>query len=148
MADRHLIDVHVLLIRAGQLLLTQRGYDDEFTGRWHLPSGKLDAAEPITAAAAREAREEVGVLIDPAELRVAHIAHVAVPGHEARLGVFLIAARWDGKPANLEPDKCLAVQWFPLNRLADLDIIEYAAVGIHAALAGEATFSEHGWFAN
>ncbi|WP_084508128.1 NUDIX domain-containing protein [Nocardia pseudovaccinii] len=59
MADRHLIDVHVLLTDGDRLLLTQRRGNDAFAGRWHLPSGKLDADEPITAAAAREACEEV-----------------------------------------------------------------------------------------
>ncbi|WP_433521108.1 NUDIX domain-containing protein [Nocardia pseudovaccinii] len=49
MADRHLIDVHVLLTDGDRLLLTQRRGNDAFAGRWHLPSGKLDADEPITA---------------------------------------------------------------------------------------------------
>ncbi|MGN2642360.1 NUDIX domain-containing protein [Nocardia takedensis] len=65
MADRHLIDVHVLLVEGDRLLLTQRAGNDVFSGRWHVPSDKLDASESITAAAAREAFEEVGVVIDP-----------------------------------------------------------------------------------
>jgi ADP-ribose pyrophosphatase YjhB (NUDIX family) len=147
MADRHLIDVHVLLTDAeDRLLLTRRAGHDEFADRWHLPSGKLDRDEPITHAAAREAREEVGVIIDPAELRVVHVTHVAGSGPEPRLGIFLHAARWAGEPANLEPEKCSAVQWFSLDQVADLDVIEYPAVGIRAFLTGAfASFSEHGW---
>lgn len=145
MADRHLIDVHILLVDGGNLLLTQRGGNDAFAGRWHLPSGKLDALEPITAAGAREAFEEVGVVIDPADLRVVHVTHVAGSGPEPRLGVFLQASKWSGEPENREPDKCAAVRWFPIDRLPD-DVIEYPAVGIRAFLEGEtASFSEHGW---
>jgi len=42
MADRHLIDVHLLLVREGQVLLTRRRDTNPlFDGLWHLPSGKL-----------------------------------------------------------------------------------------------------------
>ncbi|MBB5915103.1 8-oxo-dGTP pyrophosphatase MutT (NUDIX family) [Nocardia transvalensis] len=146
MADRHLIDVHVLLTdKDDRLLLTRRRGSDEFDGRWHLPSGKLDALEPISVAAAREAYEEVGVSIDPADLRVVHVTHVAGSGPEPRLGVFLHASSWRGEPSNREPEKCSAVRWFSLGELPE-DVIEYPAVGIRAFLEGEATsFSEHGW---
>lgn len=61
MADRHLIDVHVLLVDEGDILLTQRrDTNPAFDGLWHLPSGKLDAGESAIAAAAREAEEEIG----------------------------------------------------------------------------------------
>ena len=147
MADRHLIDVHVLLVDGDRLLLTQRGGDDAFSGRWHLPSGKLDAGEPVTAAAAREAREEIGVEIDPAQLRVIHMAHVSGSGPEPRLGVFLHATHWTGEPFNREPDKCRAVRWFGFDALPE-DIIEYPAIGIRAFLSGEAgVFTEQGWSA-
>ncbi|MFE9322088.1 NUDIX domain-containing protein [Nocardia sp. NPDC052278] len=110
-----------------------------------MPSGKLDAGEPITAAAAREAFEEVGVTIDPADLRVVHVVHVAGSGPEPRLGVFLYASRWRGEPVNREPQKCAAVQWFSIGQLPD-DIIEYPAVGIRAYIDGKsASFSEQGW---
>jgi 8-oxo-dGTP pyrophosphatase MutT (NUDIX family) len=145
MADRHLIDVHVLLTDSDRLLLTQRSGTDEFARRWHLPSGKLDKSEAITAAAAREAFEEVGVVIDPTDLRVVHITHIAGSGPEPRLGVFLHATRWRGEPVNREPEKCLAVDWFEFDELP-ADIIEYPEIGIRAFLAGEAaSFSEYGW---
>jgi len=146
MADRHLIDVHVLLTTGNRLLLTRRAGDDEFGGRWHAPSGKLDSGESITEAAAREALEEVGVVIDPIDLRVVHVTHVAGSGPEPRLGVFLHATRWTGEPSNQEPDKCSAVTWFPIDEVPGLDVIEYPAVGITAFLdGGSASFSEHGW---
>ncbi|WP_024799496.1 NUDIX domain-containing protein [Nocardia sp. BMG51109] len=104
------------------------------------------AGEPVTAAAAREAFEEVGVVIDPTDLRVVHVTHVAGSGPEPRLGIFLHTSRWTGEPANREPEKCWGVRWFDINRLADVDLIEYPAVGISAFLAGgAASFSEHGW---
>ncbi|CCH29547.1 NUDIX domain-containing protein [Actinosynnema sp. NPDC047251] len=144
MADRHLIDVHLLLVRDGQVLLTRRrDADPRFDGRWHLPSGKLDAGESVLRAAAREADEEVGVGIDIADLRLVHTSHVTGPGLEPRLGLFFEALRWTGEPVNREPDKCSAVGWFPLDALPDR-LIEYPAAGIHAYRTGS-PFGTLGW---
>lgn len=144
MVDRHLVDVHVLLVRDDELLLTQRrDTDPDFNGGWHLPSGKLEAGESVLAATIREAEEEVGVRIDPADLRHVHTIHVNGSGRESRLGLFFETRRWVGDPTNREPDKCSAVGWFPLNGLPD-QLIAYSASGIQAYRDG-LTFSVRGW---
>lgn len=144
MPDRHLIDVHVIIVDDGSILLTQRRDDNpEFDGRWHLPSGKLDAGESALDAAARETEEEVGVLIQPTDLRHVHTTHVNGSGPEPRLGLFFETRRWFGEPRNREPDKCSAVRWYPLHELPD-DLIEYPAAGILSYVNG-ATFSIAGW---
>ncbi|WP_433270787.1 NUDIX hydrolase [Actinosynnema sp. CS-041913] len=144
MADRHLIDVHVLLVRDGHVLLTRRrDTNSRFDGLWHLPSGKLDAGESVLQAAAREAREEVGVHVDPTHLRLVHTLHVNGSGPEPRLGLFFETSHWTGHPTNQEPDKCSAVDWFPLHDLPD-QLIDYPAAGLHAYRT-ETPFSVHGW---
>lgn len=144
MADRHLIDVHVLLIREGRVLLTQRrDPHPDFDGRWHAPSGKLDAGESVIDAAVREAEEEVGVFIDPTDLQHVHTMHVNGSGPEARLGLFFVAERWLGEPSNREPDKCRTVGWFELTALP-ARMIDYPAAGIDGYLRGR-TFSIRGW---
>ncbi|MEU8897749.1 NUDIX domain-containing protein [Nocardia sp. NPDC048505] len=144
MTDRHIVDVHVLLIRDGQLLLSKRRSDDEFDGLWHLPAGKLEAGESASAAAAREAREEIGVLIDPVDLHHIHTAHVVGSGREARLGLFFEVRRWSGEPVNREPDKSHGLQWFPLSRLPEPEIIAYSLAGIRARHTGVG-YGERGW---
>jgi 8-oxo-dGTP diphosphatase len=144
MADRHLIDVHVLLIRDDQVLLSQRlDPNPEFDRLWHAPSGKLDADESVLDAAVREAAEEIGVLIDPADLEHVHTIHVNGSGPEPRLGLFFVTRRWIGEPVNREPDKCRAVRWFSLTALPDR-IIDYPAAGIDAYRRGS-RFSVRGW---
>lgn len=138
------IDVHVLLVRGGELLLIRRR-GDYGGGMWHLPSGKLDAGESLPAAALREAAEEVGVCIEPAELGHATTVHVADSGPVPRLGVFFEARRWTGEPYNREPDKCSAVEWFPLDNLPD-NVIAYPLAGIRQYLDGNA-FGLLGWSA-
>lgn len=137
-----IIDVHVLLVRDDEVLLTQRrgSYGG---GMWHLPSGKLDAGESVLAAAAREVAEEVGVLVEPDDLRHVHTVHVAGSGPVPRLGMFFEARRWIGEPTNQEPDKCSAVEWFQLHDLPD-DVIPYPLAGIRAYLDG-VSFGLLGW---
>lgn len=141
-ADRHLVDVHVMLVGQGELLLTRRrgSYGG---GMWHLPSGKLDAGESVLQAAVREASEEVGVLIDPADLHHVHTIHVGGSGPEPRLGLFFETRNWVGEPVNREPDKCSAVKWFALDDLPE-DIIAYPAAGIRGYREG-VDFSVLGW---
>ncbi|MDO3651141.1 NUDIX domain-containing protein [Nocardia mangyaensis] len=143
MTPCHLVDVHVLLIRQDRILLSLRRSGDKYDHRWHLPSGKLEVGESAASGAAREAAEEVGVTIDPAVLRLIHVAHVTAPGHDARLGLFFRTEHWVGEPVNREPDKCYELRWFPLAALPT-DLIEYSALGI-AALTTPTPYSELGW---
>jgi 8-oxo-dGTP diphosphatase len=144
MADRHLIDVHVLLVRDGEVLLSRRrDTDPRFDGLWHLPSGKLDAGESVLDGAVREAAEEVGVVIEPGDLRHVHTLHANGSGVEPRLGLFFEVRRWSGEPVNREPEKCSELRWFGLDALPE-DLLSYPAAGITGYLAGE-SFGLLGW---
>ncbi|MDX3661194.1 NUDIX domain-containing protein [Streptomyces sp. ID05-26A] len=144
MADRHLIDVHVLLVRDGEVLLSRRrDTDPRFDGLWHLPSGKLDAGESVLGGAAREAAEEIGVVIEAGDLRHVHTVHATGTGVEPRLGLFFEVLRWSGEPVNLEPAKCSELGWFGLGALPE-DTMTYPAAGIAGYLAGE-SFGLLGW---
>ncbi|GAB3282752.1 NUDIX hydrolase [Parasphingorhabdus pacifica] len=143
MTDRHLVDVHVLLIRDRRVLLSERR-GDEFDGMWHLPAGKVDAGEDLVSAAVREAAEETGVSIDPGDLAHVHVVHAIGSGLEPRIGHFFTATRWRGDPINREPAKCHRLEWFDLDRLPSR-IIDYPAAGLHAYRNGDAGLSLLGW---
>jgi mutator protein MutT len=122
---RAIVDVHVLLVRGEEVLLGRRARTGYADGLWHLPSGHLEAGESVAQAAVREAREEVGVVIEPGNLAFAHVMHRA----PERVGVFFVATRWDGEPYNAEPDKCSEVAWWRLDALPG-DIVGYPAAAI------------------
>lgn len=44
-----------------QVLLVQRGQDDEYEGHWHPPAGKMESDESPEVAGARETWEEAGI---------------------------------------------------------------------------------------
>lgn len=138
-----MIDTHVILRDGDKVLLSQRGGSYGY-GRWHAPSGKLDAGEPLTVGAARELWEETGVEVRPEHLRLVHVVHhQQAPGSE-RIGLFFLATTWRGEPVNREPEKCLDLRWWSVHELPD-DIIEYPAAGLLGYLAGGGTLTEHGW---
>jgi ADP-ribose pyrophosphatase YjhB (NUDIX family) len=140
---RSIIDVHVILERDGEILLLERqgtGYRD---GMLHLPSGHLDEGESITDGAAREAREEVGVRIDPADLRLATVVHHRQREDLARVGMFFATGRWNGEPRNAEPHKCGRLLWCEPG-LLPANTIDYPATGIGAYRTGTPVVV-HGW---
>src|SRR5699024_1800712 len=73
------------------------------------------------AAAGREAYEEAGVSIDPADLGPLTVMHRRRPGGpiEQRVDFFWIARRWTGEPVNREPKKSAAMRWFELHALPE-----------------------------
>jgi len=104
-----------LLVREGQVLLLRRcntGYED---GRYSVSAGHIEGDEPITHAAVREAKEEVGVDIAPSALAVVGVMHRKA--NDKRVDFFLVPSIWTGEPTNCEPDKCEALAWFPLDAL-------------------------------
>ncbi|MET9917424.1 NUDIX domain-containing protein [Streptomyces sp. NPDC006435] len=88
---------------------------------WTLPGGKAEPGEALDEAAARELKEETGLVVDPADLALVHVVHVEQGWDQAgQLVVFVFATEtWTGELINTEPDKHLAVQWVPVNHLPE-----------------------------
>ena len=96
------VAVHTFLLRSGSVLLLRRrntGFQD---GKVGLVGGQVEAGEPVTRAAIRECREEVGVDLDPTDLAVIGVTHYHSPTGEG-IDFFLSATRWKGEPRNLDP---------------------------------------------
>lgn len=105
------VSVH-LFFRRGDLLLMMRRRGTGFCdGMYGVPAGHVMQSESILQAAAREAREEVGLEVSPATLLVVGTMHRR--STEARIDFFVEAEQWSGEPGNLEPHKCDNVAWFP-----------------------------------
>ena len=91
----------------------------------------------------REAVEEIGVTIDPADLAFAHLCHHADPDGQARIGVFFTATRWTGEAVNAEPGKCGEIGWHDMASLP-ADIVSYISTGLQACCRNDA-FSLDSW---
>ncbi|MER6719858.1 phosphotransferase [Streptomyces halstedii] len=141
-AQRHTepLDVHLIAVRDGaagpEVLLSRRAGGVYAAGCWHLVSGHLDGPwEDMVAALVREALEESGVVIDPADVRAAATVHHRSPAGDARIGVFFEVKRWEGAPDVIEPDVCDAIGWFSFNALPE-PMVAYCRAGLDAYRSG------------
>jgi 8-oxo-dGTP diphosphatase len=122
MAERHTAVpvVFIALARDGEVLVTRRSNTGYRDGDYQLPSGHVEVGELPAQAAAREAREEVGVEIAPADLELVHVAYCSRHyGGRDRVDFYFRAARWTGEPAIAEPDKCDDLRWVAPGALPD-----------------------------
>jgi 8-oxo-dGTP pyrophosphatase MutT (NUDIX family) len=137
-AARHTIlsAVHLFLQKDNDILFLRRyntGYED---GNFSVVAGHLDGGETIKAAMIREAKEEVGVTIQPEDLAVVGVMHRL--SEDERIDWFLHASRWEGIIANNEPQKCDLLEWFPLEQPPD-NVIPYVRRALN-------NFRENTWF--
>lgn len=139
------IGVHLHIEDAeGRVLLGLRHPDSKYAGdSWHYLAGRCEQ-EPALACLVREAREEAGLVIDPADVELVHVVHVVdAPGSMPLMQLVFRARRWEGIPEVREPDKCLMWQWWPQHELPDR-IVSYTRTAITAIAEGR-PYSEMGW---
>jgi SAM-dependent methyltransferase/ADP-ribose pyrophosphatase YjhB (NUDIX family) len=132
-----IVDVHLLLLRGGDVLLSRRAGTGYADGLLHAPSGHLEEGEDVRSGMIREALEEIGVDLAPDELEAALVMQHRAPDGQARIGWFFVAHQADGaaEPVNREPDKCSELGWYPMAELPD-DMVAYCRAGIDAYRRG------------
>jgi 8-oxo-dGTP pyrophosphatase MutT (NUDIX family) len=133
--------VHLFFFRDDRLLMLRRfktGYRD---GEYSLPAGHLDGGETIMAAAAREAREEVGVGIELQDISFTGVMHRREG--EERVDFFVRVRDWQGEPFNAEPDKCDDLRWVEVGSLPE-NTVPYIRRAVQNLMDG-VVFDEYGW---
>ena len=135
------VTVHLFFFRENQILLLRRfntGYAD---GQYSVPAGHLDGGETVLAAAAREAQEEVGILLEADDIQYSSVMHRR-DGDE-RVDFFVNIIKWDGEPVNAEPEKCDELCWADVNTLPH-NTIPYVKQALQNHQTG-IKFDEFGW---
>jgi 8-oxo-dGTP pyrophosphatase MutT (NUDIX family) len=134
----------VFFIKDDSILLMRRFNTGWADGQYTVPSGHIEAYEPVIAAAARESYEEAGLQTDPADLEFVHVSYRHnTDGGRIYVDFFFVCKKWIGEPTNAEPDKCDDVRWFPLSNLPE-NIVPFVKKAIDA-YQQQRTFSEYGW---
>jgi 8-oxo-dGTP pyrophosphatase MutT (NUDIX family) len=131
----------VFLLRADSVLLARRHGTGFADGAYGPVGGHLDGGEPATAAAARECREEVGIEVDPADLRFLGVTHYTSPTGEG-VDFFFACERWAGEPAPVAD--CDELRWCQLDDLP-AQTIPFVRRAIELHLRGGQPFDEDGW---
>ncbi len=118
------VTVGVLIERAGRVLLGKRNVEPRI-GLWCLPGGFVDYGERIREAAAREAREETGLVVEVGELLGVWDFEQSI-GDKQGIALFFRANAPSGEPR--AADDLDEVAWFAPDALPAI------AFPIHEAL--------------
>ena len=134
---KEIVDVHLLLLRGGDVLLARRSGTGYADGLLHAPSGHLEEGEDVRSGMIREAVEEIGVELAPEDLEAVLVMQHQAPHGQARIGWFFVARQAPGaaEPVNREPDKCSELGWYPMTALPD-DMVAYCRAGVDAYRRG------------
>ncbi|MBG0563689.1 NUDIX hydrolase [Actinoplanes aureus] len=122
----------------GEVLLHQRSD----TGRWTLIAGMMDPGEQPADAVIREVREETAVDVVIERLAGIALHEVTYPnGDHCQMVNSWFRCRATGGEARVNDSESLAVEWFPLDGLPELN--PYAQHRISTSLAEDGP----AWFA-
>lgn len=105
----HLIAWLILRDAAGRVLLGRRAGVVYGAGLWGLPGGHVERGEGLAEAAVRETGEEVGLRVNPADLRFLGVSRYDLQGVMGA-DFFFLAERWEGTP-HLTPEVS-EIAWF------------------------------------
>lgn len=142
----NIVGVHLVFEHAGHVLLQRRSPNSPFApGSWHVPAGHLEE-ESATACAVRESREELGVTIEPGDLRLVHVLHHRHTSTSTpRMQLFFRVLRYQGTPRICEPDRHTALEWHRYTALPS-PLVDYTAVALTAIAVGR-PYAAMGWAA-
>lgn len=117
MTERFKIPVGVcIILRKGNKIALQLRKNTWMAGHYGLIGGHLDGNEEIKNAVIREAKEEVGIDILPADLNLKTIWH-SNNDREEYLSFYFECTKWQGEIQNLENEKCARIDWIDMDNL-------------------------------
>ena len=89
-------------------------------GGFSLVGGNVEDREFAREALAREAKEEAGISIVPADLELVHVLHRhKLKKNEQSLVLYFKTTHFEGDPEPLERKKFRDVVWLPIDELPD-----------------------------
>jgi 8-oxo-dGTP diphosphatase len=129
-----------------EVLLQLRQGTDFMDGHWAAAAaGHVERGETAYDAARREASEEMGVRDPHLEFVTAMQRTRGGEPIDERIDFFFTCRRWVGEPHIVEPEKCAALEWFPLTALPD-PVVPHEKVVLEGLRDGTVSpYSTHGF---
>ncbi len=135
-----------MIVQEGKILLGRRANTGYCDGNWGLPGGHGEDRETVAQGAAREAKEELGIDIESVDLRLVLVQNRWCDDKgnpHARVGFYFVPQRFRGMVRNVEPDKCDALEFLPLDKLPT-NIVPHVAEALACYRQG-LRYSEFDW---
>jgi len=137
--------VYLIFRKDTKLAFLLRSNTGWMNGHYGLPSGRVEKQESWKTAAIREAKEEVGITVRPADLQLVLTAHRTHPDSDWVDTLYEVTA-WSGELYNAEPEIHGELAWFDINNLPQ-NMVPYVRDYVLAIVAGQ-NYTEWGWEAN
>ena len=125
--------VHIILINDNKILLQKRKGSKLWPGYYALPAGHIDEGETQYDALVREAKEELGIEINPNDIINNYVVlrrnFFEIDGKilEPYIDYYFEIKKYNGVPKIIEEDKCDELFWADVNNLPE-PFINYEGV--------------------
>lgn len=117
--------VHIILNNNNKILLQKRKGTKLWHGYYALPAGHIDEGENQYDALVREAKEELGIEINPYDITSSYVVlrrnFFKVDGKilEPYIDYYFEIKKYKGRPKIIEKDKCDELIWADVNNLPE-----------------------------
>lgn len=110
--------VYLFLRKGEEILLGRRQNSGYYDGWYSVPAGHVEFGELPIGGLIREMKEELGISINPKDLRLVYTMYRAKHDETGeRFDLFFETKKWSGKIKINEPHKCDDLHWFPIKEL-------------------------------
>jgi len=117
--------VHMIIKKDNKILLQKRKGSKLWPGYYALPAGHIEEGENQYDALVREAREELGIDLDPKKILNNYVVlrrnYFEIDGKqlEPYIDYYFEIKDYDGKPKIMEEDKCDELIWADADNLPE-----------------------------
>jgi len=150
-ACKFVTGVVLILKKEGKILLLKRNMPGKIAfGSLVLPGGTVENDETIKQAACREAKEEIGLIINLKDISIVHVLRLrekfdASTNTTKQILILYFAevSKWSGEPINMEPHKHSDLHWTDQDELPEnlFSLNKHALSCINKGVF----YAEHGW---
>lgn len=133
--------VFLVLLKGNKVLLQRRRNTGHEDGHYSLVGGHFEGNESATSVLIREAKEEAGISVQPADLKLVYVLHKNTD--EERIDLFFSTKKWKGTPHICEQDKCDDLRFVSVYALPS-NTIKYIAQALRDMNRG-VIYGEFGW---
>ena len=117
--------VHIIIIQNNKLLIQKRKGTKLWPNYYALPAGHIDEGENQLDALVREAREELGIHLDPKKIINSYVVfrrnYFEIDGKplEPYIDYYFEIEQFEGIPKIMEKDKCEELIWVDIHNLPE-----------------------------
>ena len=117
--------IHMIITKENKILLQKRKGSKLWPGYYALPAGHIDEGENQYDALVREAKEELGIIIDPKKILNSYVVlrrnYFEINGKvlEPYIDYYFEIEEYEGIPKIIEEDKCDELIWVDMNNLPE-----------------------------